>query len=403
MDWISQVIHQHGLMVGSLAVFLSGLALNLTPCVYPMIPVTLAFFSRQADGTLRRTVSLALCYVVGISLSYAVLGFVAAKTGVLFGSWLQQPAVLIVVALVMVALALSLFGVYDLQLPRALAQRLGQASSGYAGAFIMGMLVGLVAAPCVGPFLLGLLLVVSHLANPALGFLLFFLLGLGMGLPYILLAVAAGRITRLPKAGAWLLWSKRVLGVVMLGLALYFVQPLLPDVTVKLAVALLLGSSGILFNVWELRTKSRSVLRWIQRGVAALLVLSAAFIAWPRAPQAPMVKWIPYTETAFSTAQHAGRPILVDIYADWCLPCVEMDHVTFRNPDVAQALAGVAALRLDVTSEVSPDGEKLLERYRIYGAPTLLLFDRSGREHPELRQTGLVKPEELLQLLTRLR
>ncbi|MBI4341909.1 MAG: thioredoxin family protein [Candidatus Omnitrophica bacterium] len=346
LDWLNQVISQQGLWIGLIAVFFGGLALNLTPCVYPMIPVTLAFFGGQSGSTLRRGVLLPCAYVLGIALNYAVLGLVAAKTGALFGSWLQQPVALLGIAAMVVALALSMFGLYELRVPSAITRRMGQASAGLWGAFLMGLLVGVVAAPCIGPFVLSLLLFVSRLADPIAGFLLFFVLGLGMGAPYIILGLAAQRVSRLPKAGAWLVWSKRLLGVVLLGLAFYFVRSLLP-----------------------------------------------------RSAPAPGVAWIPYTEAALEAARRDQRPVLVDVYADWCIPCVEMDHTTFRHPDVVHALAGVATLRVDATHEISPDAERLLERHQVYGAPTVLLFDRRGAERRELRLTGFIRPKEFLERL----
>jgi thiol:disulfide interchange protein DsbD len=347
--WLTDFLSRSGLWLGLVVVFLGGLALNLTPCVYPMIPVTLAFFSGQAAGALGRSVWLASCYVLGISLTYAILGVAAAKTGALFGSWLQEPLVLVALAAVIVALALSAFGLYELRPPAVLTRRLGRAWSGAGGAFLMGVVVGVVAAPCIGPFVLSLLLFVGQLANPAHGFLLFFALGLGMGLPYVILGVAVNQAIQLPKAGKWLLWVKRLLGVVLLGLALYFLRPLL-------------------------------------------------FRSAPPSASA----WVPYTTAALLQAQRDERPVLIDIYADWCVPCIEMDHVTFRHPQVLQALAPVTTLRLDVTSEVAPEGEELLERYQIYGAPTVLFLDRTGRERTQLRATGFLKPDELLERLRRL-
>jgi thiol:disulfide interchange protein DsbD len=403
MDWLSDLIRHHGVWWALPAVFLGGLALNLTPCVYPMIPVTLAFFSSQASGALGRAALLACCYVLGLSLTYALLGMLAAQTGVLFGSWLQQPIVLAGIAAVIAALSLSMFGLYDLRVPQALSRRLGQASAGLWGAFVMGAVVGFVAAPCIGPFVLGLLLLVSQLANAVLGFLLFFVLGLGMGLPYLVLGVAANRVGRLPKAGAWLVFSKKVLGVILLGLALYFVRPLLPPRVLRFALTGLLLGAGLYLG-WLDRTTGRGRwFAWTRRLVGSSLVVAAVAVAvWPSPPAVPGVAWAPYSEAVMEQAQRDQRPILIDVYADWCLPCVEMDHVTFRHPDVVHALASVSTLRLDATRGVSPEGEGLLKRYRVYGAPTLLLFDRSGREREDLRVLGFVTPDEFLERLSKI-
>lgn len=399
LSWLSEAIHRFGFGLGLLAVFLGGLALNLTPCVYPMIPVTLAFFSNQVGGSIRRTLGLALLYVTGISLSYAALGFLAAKTGELFGSWLQSPVVLIWVAVAIVSLSLSMFGVYEIRLPRAIAERVGTASAGRWGAFLMGMLVGLVAAPCVGPFLVGLLLLVSETANPAASFLLFFVLGFGMGLPSLVLAVAAHRIGHLPKSGPWLVWSKRALGVVLLGVALYFIKPLVSASVFGWTVTGFLIGAGAYLG-WLEPTRSRSGrLRWVRRILGSGLLVAALAGAWPRPQTGFSIPWTPYSAAAFTQAAAAGRPILIDVYADWCLPCVEMDHTTFRNPAVVDALASVTTLRVDATREVSKDAEALLEQHDVYGAPTILLFGRGGKERKDLRMLGYVSADELLQRL----
>ncbi len=398
-DWLHGVLSQHGLWWGLPAVFLVGLSLNLTPCVYPMVPVTLAFFSSQAAGSLGRAARLAGCYVLGVALTYAVLGLAAAKTGALFGSWLQHPAVLAALAAVIVGLALSMLGLYELRPPRALARRLGQASAGMWGAFLMGLVVGLVAAPCIGPVVLSLLLLVGQLGDPFAGFLLFLALGLGMGVPYLALGVAANRIGHLPKAGAWLVWSKKALGLLLLGLALFFLKPLLPGRATWLAAAALLAGSGTYLG-WLERSRGRGAgFARVRLAVGGLLIGAALVMVAPRPRPASLVAWIPYTAAALEEAQRSHRPILIDIYADWCIPCVEMEHVTFRDPAVAQALQPVATLRVDATRGVSADAERLLSRYRIYGAPTILFFDRTGHERADLRLLGFSAPDEFLERL----
>jgi thiol:disulfide interchange protein DsbD len=398
-DWLNGVLSQHGLWWGLPAAFLGGLALNLTPCVYPMLPVTVAFFSQQASGAARRTLLLAGCYVLGISLSYALLGLLAAQTGALFGAWLQSPLLLIWIALAIVSLALSLFGLYEIRLPAAISRRLGAASPGLWGALLMGLMVGVVAAPCVGPFLVGLMLFISRLGNPAAGFLLFFVLGVGMGVPSLVLAVASSRVGRLPKADVWLVWSKKALGVILLGLALYFLRPLLSETALTAAAVCLLAGAGAYLG-WLERSRGRGAafLR-VRRVVGGALVAAALVMAWPRPQPASLVPWIPYSEAALEEAQRTHRPIVIDVYADWCIPCVEMEHVTFRHPDVAQALQPVATLRVDATRGVSADAERLLARYRIYGAPTTLFFDRSGQERTDLRLLGFAAPDEFLERL----
>ena len=400
MTWLSDIISQRGPVLGLLAVFFGGLALNLTPCVYPLIPVTLAFFSRQTSGRAARPAWLALAYVLGISLSYAVLGLIAAKTGELLGFWLQQPVVLIAASGMIVALAMSMFGFFELTVPQAMLRPLSRLSDGPWGAFLMGLGIGLIAAPCIGPFVLSLFVFISQRANLWEGFLTFFTLGLGMGLPYLLLATALGRASRLPKAGAWLVWIRQGLGVVLLGLALYILKPLVSTRGFSVGIAVLLLGAGV-YEGWLVRWSGAGLRRavWVRRALGSLLIASAVVAAWPRTPAAPLVAWVPYTEAAFEEAQRAQQPILIDIYADWCLPCVEMDHVTFRHPDVVRALSSVATLRLDVTDEASEEGTQLTRRYRVYGAPTILVFDRTGKERTKLRVLGFMTPAEFLEVL----
>ncbi|MBI2104465.1 MAG: thioredoxin family protein [Candidatus Omnitrophica bacterium] len=398
-DWLNGVLSQHGLWWGLPAVFLVGLSLNLTPCVYPMIPVTFAFFSSQAAGSLGRAARLAGCYVLGVALMYAALGLAAAKTGALFGSWLQHPAVLAALAAVIVALALSMFGLYELRPPRALIRRLGTASAGAWGAFLMGAVVGLVAAPCIGPVVLSLLLLVSQLGDPFAGFLLFLVMGLGMGAPYVALGVAADRVGQLPKAGAWLVWSKKALGLLLLGLALFFLKPLLPGQAPRLLGAALLAGGGMYLGWLERSRGRRAAFTRVRRVVGGLLIAAALVMAVPRPRLASPVAWIPYTAASLEEAQRSGRPILIDIYADWCIPCVEMEHVTFRDPTVAQALQSVATLRVDATRGVSKEAERFLSRHRVYGAPTMLFFDRTGHEREDLRLLGFAAPDEFLERL----
>lgn len=397
---IGHAIRERGLLFGFLAVFFGGLALNLTPCAYPMIPITLAFFSGQsATKSRRRTWALAILYVSGMALSYAVLGLLAAQAGALFGAWLQHPAVLVVIAGAIVGLALSMFGLYDLQMPSFITRRLSRAPTGLLGAFSMGLVFGVVVAPCIGPFIGSLVLYVAEQSRPVLAFFLFFVLGLGMGLPYLVLGVAAHRVRHLPKAGAWLVWSKKALGLVLLGLALWFIRGLLPEWLLRPAVAVLLCAGGVYLG-WLERSRSHGWrfqrLRW---AAGAVLVGAAVAVLWPQPPAVPGVQWVPFSQTALEEAQRAHRPIVIDVYADWCLPCVELDHVTFRHPDVVAALQGVTTLRLDGTQELSPEAEAFATRYRVFGMPTVLLFDRTGKERMTLRLLGFEGPREFLKRL----
>ncbi len=413
-EWIADVLRHQAQWVWFLATFAVGLALNLTPCVYPMIPVTLAFFSGQASGRPGYTARLAVLYVLGMSITYATLGLIAARTGMLFGSWFQQPLLLIAAATLMVILALSMFGLYELRPPSWIAQRLGQASSGSVGALGMGMTVGFIATPCIGPLMLGLLVFVSELQRPLLGFFLFFTMGLGMGLPYLLLGFVANQTGRWPKAGAWLVWVKELLGVALLGLSLYFLRPLLPPAIFRSVCVVGLAAAGVYLG-WlhrpPLGAGSSSTGRFarIQRATGiALMLLAVAVVPWPRlstrgrASSATAITWQPYSQARLEAATQAHRPVVIDVAADWCVPCLELDRVTFHHPSVAQRLSDLVTLRVDATRDVPPDAQALFDRYEIIGVPTVLMFNAQGRERPDLRTTGFVPPKAFLAKLEQL-
>ena len=221
---LANIFLAHGMLIGLLAVLLGGLALNLTPCVYPLIGVTIAYFGNQGGGP-RKIAVLAVIYVLGIALTFSLAGVAVALSGGLFGAALQNPLVLIAIAAMLLVLAASSFGMFSLQPPQWLMQRAGVARPGYLGSLVMGLGMGVVAAPCIGPIVLGLLLMVERSESPVFGFVLFFTLAIGLGLPYIALALAAGHIRALPRSGEWLAWIEQLFGFVLVGLALYFLDP----------------------------------------------------------------------------------------------------------------------------------------------------------------------------------
>ena len=225
---LAHIFSNHGWFLGFLAVFLGGLALNLTPCVYPLIGVTIAYFGNQGGGP-RRVMYLAMVFVLGIALMFSAVGVAVAMSGGLFGAAMQNPFVLVALSMMLLTLAASSFGLFSVQPPQWMLQRAGTAHPGYAGALLMGLGMGVVAAPCIGPIVLGLLLMVERSGSALFGFALFFTLALGLGVPYIGLAMAAGHIRRLPRSGEWLAWVEHLFGFILVGLALYFLDPVVPN------------------------------------------------------------------------------------------------------------------------------------------------------------------------------
>jgi thiol:disulfide interchange protein DsbD len=380
---------ERGLLFTLAAVALLGLGLNLTPCVYPLISVTVAYFGGQARGR-GQIAGLAALYVLGIALSFSVLGLAAALSGGLFGAALQKPAVVLFIAGVMVVLALGSFGLYQLQPPAALMQRVGGAASGAAGALFMGLTMGIVAAPCVGPIVVGLLIFVGSRQDAWLGFVLFFVLALGMGAPYLVLAMAAGSIRHLPRSGEWLMWTERLFGCVLLSLAAYYVAPLLPLSIKPWLLPVVVALSGLYLGFIEPAGRGVRYFPALKAGVGAAMVAVAVWLALP-AETMHAIAWEPYARAG--AAANGRRPVLIDFAAEWCIPCREMDHTTYVHPDVVREADRFHMVRADLTDENDTTTE-LMKKYEVKGVPTVILFSPQGDE--TRRMVGYVGPDELL-------
>jgi thiol:disulfide interchange protein DsbD len=388
-DWIARF----GYPLTFLWVVLLGAGLNLTPCVYPLISVTVAFFGGRSGTDTTRAVPNAVLYVLGICLSFSTLGVAAALTGSFFGAALQQPAVLGGLALLMAALALSNFGLYQLRMPTPVVRWAGQVGEGAVGAFFMGLTMGVVAAPCIGPFVATLLLFVGARQSPALGFALFLALGLGMGAPYVALAAIAGRLRRLPRGGPWLVWMERLFGFILLAIALHFAEPLLPPAWVRFAWPVLLAAAGIALGF--VGASARPVVRWARAtvGVAAVAVALGTLLV---AQAGSGVVWTAFSDDALARALSSGRPVLIDFEADWCLPCREMERTTFRDPEVVRVASRFATLKIDATTK-DERVDALVSRYKVPGVPTYVLLGTDGMERA--RFVGYVRPDVMLAAL----
>ncbi|MCX8070830.1 MAG: thioredoxin family protein [Candidatus Binatia bacterium] len=384
--WFSE----RGRLTTLLLTLLLGLGLNLTPCVYPLISITVAFFGRQAASNAYRRALLAAAYVSGIVASFVALGVAVALSGGMFGAWLQRPPVLIGFAALMMLLAGSSFGLYQFRLPSVLTRRAGGAMPGLLGALAMGASMGLVAAPCVGPVVVGLLLFVGQKGDPWLGVQLFAALGTGLGLPYLLLAFLASSLHALPRSGDWLVWMERLFGFVLVAAAVYFVAPLLPRRAVHLTYAAVALGAAVVLGVVPLAHAHRWF-RWFQRVVGASLLGVALWLALP-SDAGSMIEWEEYSELALEQAVRDGKPVLIDFVADWCIPCHEMEATTFADRRVAELAERFVMLRADVTLDTEKT-KAMTERFRVLGVPTIVLLDPEGREVQRL--VGYVTAEEL--------
>ena len=385
-------IRQKGLGWALLLIFLSGLALNLTPCVYPMIPITLGFFAKQGHAGKHKPFVLALAYFLGLTLTYSAIGTAAAFTGSLFGTLMQKPAVLIGVAAIIVALALSLFGLFTIQLPAGLTSRIS-GRAGLFGAALMGAMVGLVAAPCIGPVVLALLTFVAASASPLIGFATFFTLSAGLGLPYLFLGVFSAK---LPRSGGWMITLEYFFGFLLLGVALFILKPVLPGSTATLLAALLALTAGLVFLF-----KRPGGHRMLCNAFGLLAIILGTILIVPffqASPGGSGAHFPAYTPSAADAAFREGKVVVLDFAADWCLPCKEMEKLTFTDPKVKGLLARLAPFRADVTTGGDEHVARMAEEFEVRGVPTLV-FLKAGREIVPLRLVGFEGPKPFAERL----
>ncbi|MFH0735989.1 MAG: protein-disulfide reductase DsbD [bacterium] len=387
---LAQKLESSGLFISLLIVFLGGLALNLTPCVYPLIPITIGYFGGQSEGKTSRLFVLGVLYVLGMAFTYSIVGVITSLSGAVFGALLQNPIVIIIIALVLIALALSMFGLYEFKLPDALVMKAGGAQSGFWGAFFMGLTMGIVAAPCIGPFVLGLVTVVGAKGDPLYGFLMFFTLAVGLGTPYLILALFSGKIKSLPRAGLWMEAIKHIFGFILVGMAIYFLQPIIPEPVKSyiLPIFMIIAALYILFfDNSAKNVKGFSLFKYI---ISIIVLAFAVYLIIPSEKLSP--EWKKFSLEAYNQSIANNEKIVIDFYADWCIPCKELDKLTFSDSKIIKESKLFTFYKVDMTQTLSEKNEKLRKKFNILGMPTVLIIDNKGNEVKRL--TGFVNAEE---------
>ena len=396
--------------------FLLGLGLAFTPCVLPMLPLLSAIVIGQNQRpNMWRAFALSFVYVQGMALTYTLLGLIVAAIGLPFQVALQHPYVMIGLSIIFVLLALSMFGVFTLQLPSSLQTKLSllsqqQKAGAFGGVFLMGMIAGLVASPCTSAPLSGALLYVAQSGDLFTGAITLYLLALGMGVPLILITLFGNKI--LPKSGMWMETVKKLFGFVMLALPVFLISRILPDEWTPRLWAML----GTAFFIWFAFQMPKNGTGWVFR----IFFLVAAMISVK-----PLQTWV-WGETLTSSAvenkavshvefkkvkseaelqqalsENNKSLVMLDLYADWCVACKEFEKETFSDPSVQKAFGDMLLLQVDMTKN-SEENRALMTKYKVLGLPTILFFNRDGKEIEGSRVNGFMPPVEFLQWIEKI-
>ncbi len=381
-------------------VFLGGLASSLTPCVYPMIPITISVIGASADQGKAKSFSLAVTYVLGIAATYTALGVFAAYSGSLFGGMMQNPWVIGGVAVVFFALAAAMFGFYEFALPSSVTTKASMiGGGGYGGAFIVGTVAGVVAAPCTGPIVALLLVKIASDYTLLQGVMIMLAFSLGLGQIFLVIGTFAGILGSLPRSGGWMVEVKHVFGVVMVGVGVWYLGQILPA-----GVMTVLWVGFVLLAAFELAGRVEAIKgpRNLGRVAAAVVLLVVGLsLALRPAPELPEelveagVTWGSNHDDGATLASQAGKPMIVDFTADWCAACKELEHFTYTDPAVVSCAAEFVPVMIDGT-EKTPEFERLRKKYKVRGLPAVYFVCPEGDVVSELTLKGFEPADQFL-------
>jgi len=405
--------------------FVTGLLLSFSPCTYPMIPITVSIFAGQ-DRSIFRGFVMSLVYVGTMAVMYGIMGLIVSLIGGVFGAWLASTPVVVGIAIVFVIFALSMFGLYELQVPAGLRNKLGTGGGGggIGGAIVLGVVAALVVSPCVGPFVAGILLYIATSGSPVLGFLILFVFALGLGTLYVIIGTFSSSISKLPHSGEWMESVKKFFGFVLLLMAVFFLRTLLSATTTAILTGLLLFVFGVFGGGLDRLTPEAGFFPRLKKalGILAFVVslylligtiLLQGLILPPASSWLPvsgggttteeqsLIPWTHDLDAGLALARAEHRPVLIDTWATWCANCKVLDKKTFGNADVAAEAERFVAIKVQLEKADSPITRDFLSRFGIqqFSLPTTLLLDSSGNVRKILR--GVVDPADMIAELQR--
>ena len=389
-----------------LLVFAGGILTSLTPCVYPLIPITVSVFGANESAGFLKSFLLSIVYVFGIVVTYSILGVAVASTGAVFGQIMANPWVVSFISLILVSLGLSMFGVFEIRLPYSVQNHLNTVGgAGFAGAFAMGTVAGVIAAPCTGPALAVVLTYIATTGSLFLGFWLMFTYALGMGLLFIGIGTFSGLLSALPRSGGWMYVLENIFGIAIITMALYFLKDVFPLLQSFLQNSLpffAIAGGLVLIGVWLGKLTERfngiSPSMKFRKACGLLLAVLGAymFVGGTQQPAGPHLDWVYDEAEGFEIAKQEDKLVMLDFYASWCAACKELDHLTYADPAVAARLADYVNVKLDFT-RTSETTKALTEKYQIPGLPVVIFTDADGVTLK--RFTGFVDAEKMLGIL----
>ncbi|MFQ5957702.1 MAG: protein-disulfide reductase DsbD family protein [Candidatus Brocadiales bacterium] len=409
----TEILDRYGIAIAVVLAFVWGIVAGVaSPCVLPLVPITVAYFATQGETKGKGyTILLACVYVLGIATLFTPLGVIFARAGKSVGALLGNPFFIGPFVAFLVVMALSMFGLFEIKLPSFITSRLqgGERRQGIVGTFVLGIILGLIAMPCVGPFLASVLGFVGTQGSVLVGGAALFSFSLGLGMPYLALAISAKALAGMPKAGDWMIRVKQFAGLVILLVAVYFLSKVIPMDAAKIMGGIIIVFIGVFLDILSWK----QVTGWniVGRAIGVLLALGGLMLLtwgalgltglYQKAPSlgpAEEIKWVTSFDEGMKLAKDAGKPVFIDFYAEWCTDCKLMEVKTWANEDVIKESERFVAIQLDCSENDSPYNKLRIERFKSFAMPVAVFFDSAGNYLEEYSLEGYTGSKKFLEI-----